>query len=265
MKPENDGSKFNRLVEIMATLRSSDGCPWDREQTHTSLRQYLLEEAYEVLEALDNQDNKHLREELGDLLLQIIFHAQIASEAGAFDIDDVVDGICDKLIRRHPNVFGDVKINSAAEQAVNWEKIKKAEGKKSAIDGVPAALSALLRSWRIQQKAATVGFDWPEAAPIWEKITEETAELRQAVAKGEKKEMEDELGDLLFSVVNLSRFIEVNPEDALRGTIEKFARRFRGVEAHFERQGLNMRDKSLAELDEVWEQIKSKESKESNP
>ncbi len=255
---EKSARAFAELIEIMATLRSPEGCPWDREQTHDSLRQYLLEEAYEALEALDNKDDKHLKEELGDLLLQIIFHAQIAEERSAFNLAEIVDGISQKLIRRHPNVFGDVQINSAEEQAVNWEKIKKTEGKRSTIDGVPKALSALLRAWRIQQKASTVGFDWAEITPVWHKVEEEMAELKEACEGGLSTKIEEEFGDLLFSMVNLSRFLAVNPEDALRGTIEKFCRRFLQVEMHFESKGQNLSDATLEEMDSVWDDIKRK-------
>ncbi len=259
MKKSDVGTKFSRLVEIMAHLRGPQGCPWDREQTHQSLRQYLLEEAYEVLEALDNNDTKHLTEEMGDLLLQVVFHAQIASEAGSFDIAEVIEAISAKLIRRHPNVFGDAVIRTAAEQTINWEKMKKAEGKSSTIDGVPAALSALLRAWRIQQKAATVGFDWKQPGPVWDKIHEETEELREAIHGGNQAEIEEEFGDLLFSLVNLSRFLDVNPEDALRGTTNKFVRRFKRLEAEFQSSGANLHELTLEEMDAKWNEIKQDE------
>lgn len=259
MKEKDVGAKFNHLVEIMAHLRGPQGCPWDREQTHQSLRQYLLEEAYEVLEAIDNNDPQHLAEEMGDLLLQVLFHAQIASEAGTFKIGSVIETISEKLIRRHPNVFGDTVIKTAAEQSVNWEKIKKAEGKKSTIDGVPAALSALLRAWRIQQKAATVGFDWKKIEPVWDKIHEETEELREAIHHEDQEQMEEEFGDLLFSLVNLSRFLDVNPEDALRRTTNKFARRFRQLEAEFHSNGASLHDLTLEDMDSKWNEIKRAE------
>ncbi len=257
-KTEKSGADFTGLVHIMAKLRGDDGCPWDKEQTHQSLRQYLLEEAHEVLDALDSGDMSHLREELGDLLLQVVFHAQLASEAGTFDISDVIKAISDKLIRRHPNVFGDAKISSAEEQSVNWEKIKKLEGKSSTIEGVPKSLSGLLRAWRIQQKAATVGFDWPSEEPVWAKIREELSEFETACVNSDPDEIEDEFGDLLFALVNLSRFIQVNPEDALRRTTEKFIRRFQLVERHFEENG-GLEGASLEEMDRVWEQIKQDE------
>jgi tetrapyrrole methylase family protein/MazG family protein len=252
--------KFSQLVEIMSILRSEKGCPWDREQTHQSLRQHLLEEAYEVIETIDEGQMEKLPEELGDLLLQVVFHAQMAAEKGLFGIAEVVDSINSKLIRRHPHVFGDVEINSAEEQIVHWEHTKlKKEGKNSAIDGVPRELPALLRAYRIQNKAATVGFDWPAIAPVWEKLDEETGELKEAVASGKAEKIEDELGDMLFTLVNLSRFLKANPEDALRKTIEKFIRRFHQVEKEFARREQSLMTATLAEMDAVWDAVKQAE------
>jgi len=253
------GTNFENLVEIMAKLRAPDGCPWDKEQTHQSLRQYLIEEAYEVLEALDEDDHKNLKEELGDLLLQIIFHAQIASENSTFTILNVIEAITDKLIRRHPNVFGNVEIKTAEEQSINWEQIKRAEGKSSVIDGVPKALSALLRAVRIQQKAATVGFDWQTPSPVWDKVYEELEEFKNAFNQKDNDKIEDEFGDFLFSLVNLSRFLKINPENALRRTIDKFTQRFKKLEHHFEKNGKKLNEASLAEMDKIWEKIKSHE------
>jgi tetrapyrrole methylase family protein/MazG family protein len=251
--------KFQKLVEIMAQLRSENGCPWDKEQTHESLRQYLLEEAHEVLEAIDQKDSAALEEELGDVLLQVVFHAQIAAESQTFDINGVIDAISEKLVRRHPNVFGDAKIETAKEQMVNWEKLKRAEGKTSAIAGVPKALSLLLRAYRVQQKAAAVGFDWPESEPVWEKIREEILELREAAANGKPDQIEEEFGDLLFSLVNMSRFLAVNPEDALRQAIEKFSARFNKLESEFSATSRELSKASLEEMDAVWERIKQQE------
>ncbi|MFQ5648822.1 MAG: nucleoside triphosphate pyrophosphohydrolase [bacterium] len=256
---ENVGQQFQHLVKIMAKLRSPSGCPWDREQTHESLRQYLLEEVYEVLEAIDDGSHDDLKEELGDLLLQIVFHTQIASETNSFDVSDVLTAIAEKLIRRHPNVFGDLEIKTAREQSINWEKMKRAEGKTSTVDGVPKALSALLRAWRIQQKAATVGFDWRQPEPVWDKISEELAELKTACQGESDERIEEEFGDLLFSLVNLSRFLNLNPEDALRRTTDKFSRRFKKMEQYFERCGEQMSEKSLDEMDVIWEKIKKEE------
>ncbi|MDZ7291503.1 MAG: nucleoside triphosphate pyrophosphohydrolase [candidate division KSB1 bacterium] len=219
--------QFSRLLEIMAKLRSPEGCPWDREQTHQSLRQYLLEETYEVLEAIDQQQETELCQELGDLLLQVIFHAQIASEHGRFTISQVIENISEKLIRRHPHVFGGVHVNSAAEQSALWEKLKKDEGKNSVIDGVPAFLPALQRAQRLQQKAGTVGFDWENLEQVLEKFNSELAELEQA---GDPEQREEKFGDLLFSLVGVGRWLGLNAEDALRRACEKFARHFQLVE-----------------------------------
>ncbi|RPI02572.1 MAG: nucleoside triphosphate pyrophosphohydrolase [Calditrichaeota bacterium] len=252
--------EFSRLVGIMAKLRSENGCPWDKEQNHRSLRQHLIEETYEVIEAIDENKYDHLAGELGDLLLQIVFHAQLAQEAGLFSIDDVVESINQKLVRRHPHVFGDEIIRTSQEQIVAWEKSKlKKEGKKSAVDGVPKELPALLRAYRLQGKAAAVGFDWPDLLPVWGKLAEETLELKEALDAGTEDDIEEELGDLLFTVVNISRFIKVNPEDALRRTIEKFERRFKQVEAEFNAAGRSLSDVSLQEMDLVWDKIKELE------
>ncbi len=255
------GEKFEKLVQIMAELRSEHGCPWDKEQTHQTLTQYLLEEAYEVLESIDENDDQALRDELGDLLLQVVFHAQIASESNTFDISKVIDTISEKLVRRHPNVFADVKIKTAEEQSINWEKLKKKEGKESVLDGVPKALSGLLRAQRLQQKASTVGFDWPEEEPVWQKVFEEIDELKTAHQKKNKKYVEEEFGDLLFSLVNISRFLKINPEDALRKSSEKFIKRFSNIELKFKLKGKDISEATLEELDAVWEKQKEDEKK----
>lgn len=253
---------FDELVEIMQRLRGENGCPWDRAQSHQSLRQYLLEEAYEVLEALDNQDLTELKIELGDLLLQIVFHAQIAAEHQDFNVWDVVRGINEKLIRRHPHIFGEMHLTTPEAVLETWEKIKMKEGKKSVIDGVPRELSGLLRAFRIQKKAAQVGFDWPDISPVWDKVKEEEAELKAAVASQDAAQVEEEFGDLLFSLVNLARFLKVNPEDALRSTTNKFIRRFQAIEAELKTQGKTPADCSLAELDQIWDAIKAREKNE---
>lgn len=257
----NIGEKFEKLVHIMTELRSDNGCPWDKEQTHVTLTQYLLEEAYEVLESIDENNDTALKEELGDLLLQVVFHAQIASEKNTFDIAKVIDAITDKLVRRHPNVFGDVKIKTAEERSINWEKLKKQEGKESILDGVPKALSALLRAKRLQQKASTVGFDWPVEEPVWQKILEEIDELKIAHQKESKERVEEEFGDLLFSLVNISRFLKINPEDALRKTSEKFITRFKNMEREFTLKGEEISEATLEELDVAWEKQKENEKK----
>ena len=254
------GQRFEKLVQIMAELRSENGCPWDKEQTHLSLRQYLIEEAYEVLECLDEENISELPKELGDLLLQIVFHAQIARENDEFSIDDVLNEISQKLIRRHPHVYGDVEINSAAEQSVHWEQLKKHEGKRSVLDGVPKNLPGLQRASRLQQKAATVGFDWPDISGVWDKIHEELQELQHAIESKDKNCIEDEYGDLLFALVNLGRFLEINPEDALRRTIEKFISRFGQIEKHFSEKGQELHETSLEEMESIWQKAKEDES-----
>lgn len=254
-------NEFNRLVDIMARLRAPDGCPWDVEQTHESLRQYLLEETYEVLESIDHKNYQELKKELGDLLLQVIFHAQIASENKLFDISNVIQEINEKLIRRHPHVFSTANIRTAAEQTINWEKVKKKEGKRSVIDGVPLELPALARAARIQQKAATVGFDWENALQVWKKVDEELQELKGALALEQHEHISDEFGDLLFSLVNLARFINVNPEDALRNTIKKFSSRFKQLEQILHSRGKELADCSLQEMDAAWDEIKASEKK----
>jgi tetrapyrrole methylase family protein / MazG family protein len=250
-------NSFAKLVEIMAELRGERGCPWDKEQTYESLRQYLLEETFEVLELIDEACYDELKNELGDLLLQVIFQSQIAKEEGRFDIQDVVDNINKKLIHRHPNVFGDTIINTAEEQTVNWEKMKKKENSdRSVIAGVPKQLPALLRAHRIQQKAATVGFDWKNTFPVFEKVEEELNELKQAIKNKNTKEIEEEFGDLLFTIVNLSRFIHVNPEDSLRLSINKFVDRFKKMEKKIKETNQTFEGMSLNEMDEIWDEIK---------
>ncbi len=252
-------SEFARLVEIMEILRNKNGCPWDREQTYETLRQYLLEETYEVLELIDAKQYDELKNELGDLLLQVIFQSQIADEEGRFSILDVLKKINQKLIQRHSNVFGNVVVRNAEEQTVNWEKMKKKEDlDRSVIDGVPRQLSALLRAYRIQAKAATVGFDWENVYQVWEKVEEEVNELKQAINHQPQEEIEMEFGDLLFVMVNLARFINVNPEDALRKSIQKFSTRFRQMEQEVIRSNKSLDSMKLEEMDEIWEDIKSR-------
>lgn len=249
--------QFARLVQIMEKLRSPEGCPWDREQIYESLRQYLLEETYEVLELIDAANYDELKNELGDLLLQVIFQSQIAEEEGRFSILDVLLRINQKLIHRHSNVFGEVLVRNAAEQTVNWEKMKKQENHdRSVIDGVPRELSALLRAHRIQAKAATVGFDWQNAQQVWQKLEEELGELKQALSQPQRDEIELEFGDLLFTMVNLSRFIGVNPEDALRKAIEKFSTRFRELETEVIRTHHSFENLDLEAMDKIWDQVK---------
>lgn len=248
---------FETLVKIMAKLRHKHGCPWDRQQTHASLRQYLLEETYEVIETIDNEDYTELRNELGDLLLQIVFHSQIAQESGHFTIWDVIRSINEKLIRRHPHVFGEEKIETAEAQKINWEKIKQKEGRKSVLDGVPKSLSALLRAHRIQNKASHLGFDWENAEQVWEKVEEEIKEFLDAVEQKDQAKIESEFGDLLFSLVNYSRFIKVNPEDSLRLSVEKFMKRFKYIEKELANSGRTVDTATFSEMDEIWEKSKN--------
>jgi tetrapyrrole methylase family protein/MazG family protein len=255
---------FGELVRIMARLRGENGCPWDREQTHASIKPYFVEETYEVLEAIDEGDPDKLREELGDVMLQVVFHARMAEEAGLFTVADVLRTIGEKLIRRHPHVFGTVEANTAQEVLFNWEQIKqtermKATGKASALDGVPRELPALLRAHRLQEKASRVGFDWKEVGPVLQKVEEEFGELRLAMQEQNPARMEDELGDLLFSLVNLSRFIEVNPEEALRKTIARFIHRFRYIEEELAARGTSPGQASLQEMDALWDRAKAKD------
>jgi len=254
---------FRRLVAIMARLRGEGGCPWDREQDHQSLVPYLIEEAYEVKETIDQGDFEGLREELGDLLLQIVFHAQLAGETGRFDIDDVARSICRKLIGRHPHVFGEVEVSSASEVLQNWEQIKLAEKRErevepSRLGGVPKELPALLRAHRVQEKAARVGFDWEHVRDVFAKVHEEIAELESALAAGQIVEVRAELGDLLFALVNLSRFLNVQSELALHDAIGRFIERFRYIEQRAAEQGRRLEDMTLAEMDALWNEAKGK-------
>jgi tetrapyrrole methylase family protein/MazG family protein len=259
---ETPGALFTELVEIMARLRGENGCPWDREQTPETLTPYLVEETYEVLEAIDEKNPAKLREELGDLLLQVVFHARMAEETGAFAIADVLATINGKLRRRHPHVFGDVKAETAEDVVVNWEQIKRAErqqahGQASILDGVPKELPALLRASRLQEKASRVGFDWREVRDVLPKVEEELAELRTAMQGQRQDRMEEELGDLLFALVNLSRFIGVNPEESLRKSIARFVARFRYIEDQLARRGRSTRQATLEEMDALWEEAKA--------
>ena len=246
------------MIGIMQSLRSENGCEWDKEQTHESLRQYLIEEAYEAVEAIDNGDMNLLKEELGDLLLHVVFHAKLGEEKGNFDINNVLAGINEKLIRRHPHVFGENSEKNIEKIKMDWEELKQIEGRESRIDGVPTNLSGLQRAFRLQEKAATTGFDWDNVDDIWTKIDEEIEEVRKASSDGNEKELEEEIGDLIFSAVNLSRFMGVNPEDALRRTIKKFESRFKSIEKAAEDSGRDITELSLEEMDKIWESSKIK-------
>lgn len=252
--------EFSDLVEIMKILRSENGCPWDREQTHESLKKYLIEETYEVLEAIDLKDKDRFCEELGDLLLQIIFHAQIAAENGNFDINDVITGICRKMIQRHTHVFGDAKAENAEEVLTNWEAIKKKEkGQKSqteVLKSVPANLPALMRSYKVQQKAAQVGFDWDNIDDVFAKVHEEIKELEDVYKSKNVERIVDETGDVFFALVNLARFLNVHPELALTRTINKFINRFEYIEQESKKMGKRLEDMKLSEMDELWNKAK---------
>ena len=258
----SDRTRFEELISIMKRLRGPGGCPWDAEQTHESLTRYLLEETYEVIEAIESHSPDHLREELGDLLLQPVFHAAIAEEAGTFTINDIIQTLCEKLVRRHPHVFGDMRISDSAAQIENWEQIKKEEKKaerSSALSGVPPHLPALLKAQKITEKAARVGFDWEHVDQVMAKVMEELHEFEEAMASGDEQSMEAELGDLLFAIVNLGRFLAINPEDALRKTINRFQIRFQHVEDSLHARGKQMNTASLAEMDLLWEEAKQRE------
>jgi len=258
----SEQGRFDRLMEIMRKLRAPGGCPWDAEQTHESLKRYLLEEAYEVIETIDAADDAHLKEELGDLLLQPVFHAAIAEERGAFTMDEVLDAINDKLVRRHPHVFGEAVIESSEAQVANWEKIKKGEKgdeRKTALAGIPPALPALMQAQKITEKAARVGFDWEHTDQVFAKVMEELHEFEEAMLSGNQEEMESELGDLLFAIVNLGRFLSIDPEEALRKTIRRFTSRFGYVEKTLHDRGTTLQASTLAEMDALWDEAKKLE------
>ncbi|MBI5664797.1 MAG: nucleoside triphosphate pyrophosphohydrolase [Nitrospirae bacterium] len=251
---------FDELINIAARLRAPDGCPWDKEQTRESLKPFLVEELHEVIDAFDENDPEHIKEELGDLLFQIVLQSQLAKEEGLFDINDVVHGISQKMISRHPHVFGDRDLKTSEDVRVWWEERKKDEGKihESAIGGVPRSLPSLLRASKIQKKATKVGFDWSKLEDVFEKLEEEIGELKEAINNKKREDIEDELGDLFFVLVRIANFVDVNPEDALRSTIRKFDQRFRHIEAAASRQGRKVSDMTLAEMEVFWEEAKKK-------
>lgn len=254
---------FHKIMTIMRRLRAPGGCPWDAEQTHESLKRYLLEESYEVLEAIDNGSDELLKEELGDLLLQPVFHSAIAEERGAFTMDDVLSTLADKLIRRHPHVFGDQEIKDSEAQIANWEKIKKAEKgdeRRSALSGIPPHLPALMKAQKISEKASRVGFDWEHVDQVMAKVLEELHEFEEAMGEGRQDRMEAELGDLLFAIVNLGRFLSLDPEEALRKTIARFQNRFSHIEDRLHATGRHLQDASLDEMEALWVEAKAREN-----
>lgn len=252
---------FQALIKIMETLRGEKGCPWDKEQTRTSLKPYIIEEAYELIESIEDDDPGRIREELGDLLFQIVFQCQLAKENHEFTIDDVIEKISTKMIERHPHVFGNADYKTADEVIVQWEEHKKLEGKlrESILEGVPESMPSLLRANRLQSRAAQVGFDWEKVEDVLEKLDEELKEFKDAIKTDRRGNIEEELGDILFVLVNISRFLGVNAEDALRKTIHKFITRFRYIETNASHKGKKLSDMTLDEMDSLWDEAKEED------
>lgn len=246
---------FERLLNIMDDLREK--CPWDMKQTIDSLRYLTIEEVYELSDAIVEGDMNEIKKELGDIMLHLIFYSRIASEAKEFDITDVLNGICEKLIHRHPHIYGDLEVKDEAEVKANWEKLKLKEGKKSVLEGVPKSLPAMVKSIRIQEKARGVGFDWDTSEQVWNKVLEELSELKEEVQKGDEQKTTEEFGDLLFSLINYARFVNVNPEDALEKTNKKFLQRFQYMEREIEKKGLKLSELALDEMDVYWNKAKT--------
>jgi len=252
---------LQELIDIMARLRSEKGCPWDKEQTRETLKPYIIEEAYEVIEAIEENDPEKIKEELGDLLFQIVFQSQIARENKEFDMPDIIERVSRKMVSRHPHVFGNTSCSTPDEVVAQWEVLKKHEGKlrDSILEGVPAALPSLLRAHRLQKRAAGAGFDWVKIDDVVKKLDEELSEFKEALGSMNRDSIEDELGDIFFMLVNISRFIGVNPEDAHRKTIKKFVRRFRHIETTAAAQGRKLSDMTLEEMDRLWDEAKEME------
>lgn len=251
---------FKELVEIMKKLRGPEGCPWDREQTHESIAHHLIEEAYEAVDAIREKKDDALAEELGDVLLQIVFHAQMAQERDAFNINDVIKGLIEKLIIRHPHIFGNESLKTPDEVLEQWEKLKKTKRRRGFLEGTPLSMPALLFALNVQKKSARLGFDWPEVKGIFEKILEESEELKKvSTGKFITEEVEEEIGDLLFSVVNLARYLKIDPESALRKVTLKFMERVQYVEKVVSEKGMKLSSLSLKEIDAIWEDAKRKE------
>lgn len=251
MSVENE---FNRLVKIMDELREK--CPWDRKQTIESLRQLTIEETYELADAITEGDFHGLKEELGDLMLHLVFYSKIATEKNLFTLEDVLGNICEKLIRRHPHIYGEVKVENEEDVKQNWEKIKLAEGKKSVLSGVPRSLPAMVKAMRLQEKAKLVGFEWDHTSQVWDKVTEELKELELAMAENNSNQIEEEFGDVLFSLVNLSRFLSVDAENALERTNKKFLKRFTLMEETAKASNRHLHEMTLEEMDAMWNEIK---------
>jgi len=261
MLHNNKFKNFNRLVEIVEKLRAPDGCPWDKEQTHETLRENLLQESYEAIDAIESNNPEELKEELGDVLLQVVLHSQIASEENKFDVDDVAQAIADKIVRRHPHVFGDINVKNTEEVLANWDKIKKLEKpeRKSALSGITKSQPALMTSSQISKKAVKVGFEWPNMTSLWECLESEIVEFKEAVELNDQNKMEDEFGDILFSLVNVARWYKIEPELALSRANKKFIKRFLMMEQMAEK---NLSEYSQEELEEFWKTAKEKISKE---
>ena len=249
---------FGRLLDVLDELREK--CPWDRKQTNESLRPNTIEETYELCEAIINSDNDAIKKELGDVLLHVVFYSKIGEEQGLYDVADVCNTLCDKLIFRHPHVFGDVSVSGSRQVEQNWEQIKLKEkgGNKTVLAGVPAGLPALVKSFRIQEKACNVGFDWERPEQVWDKVREEFDELQQEMARGDADGMESEMGDFIFSLVNAARLYKINPENALERTNQKFIRRFNYVEQEAHKSGKNLKEMTLAEMDALWDEAKER-------
>lgn len=252
---EEKQQAFGRLLAIMDELREK--CPWDKKQTLQSLRHLTIEEVYELADAIIEDNRDEIKKELGDILLHIVFYAKIASETGAFDIKGVIDSLCEKIIHRHPHIYGDVQVADEAEVSRNWENLKLKEGKTSVLEGVPVSLPAMVKALRIQDKAKASGFDWERKEQVWEKVEEEIAEMRMEVASGQVDKVEEEFGDVLFAMVNYARFLGVNPEDALEKTNRKFIRRFRYMEDRLRENGLKFSELTLSEMDVYWNRAKA--------
>ena len=250
----NQPTDFNKLIQIMDELR--DKCPWDKKQTIHSLRQQTIEETYELADAITDKDWSEIKEELGDLLLHIIFYAKIGLEENKFTLQEVIDGICDKLIKRHPHIYGNVKVKDEEDVKKNWEQIKLSEGKKSVLSGVPKSLPAMVKAMRIQEKAKQVGFEWANKEQVWEKVEEEKLELLEAVDSGNNLHIEEEAGDLFFSVINYVRFLKVDAENALELTNKKFIKRFTRMEEEIQKEGGSLGNMTLTEMDAIWNEIK---------
>jgi XTP/dITP diphosphohydrolase len=247
-------ASFGRLLDIMDTLREQ--CPWDKKQTFESLRHLTIEETYELADAILEKDLEEIKKELGDLILHIVFYARLGEEQHSFDIHDVTEAIAEKLISRHPHIYGDVVVNDEEDVKRNWEQLKLKEGKESILEGVPGSLPALVKAIRVQEKARGAGFDWNHTEQVWEKVFEELNELREEIRAGKVQEMEQEFGDLLFSVINLSRFLNINPEDALERTNKKFIKRFQYMERKVKEQGRDLKKMTLEEMDAIWDEAK---------